>query len=103
VIAKWRGSDHAVSTASASSASPPRGVAGASVDERNAAPGHKSPPNTDRGGVSYVHSGMYALQESVRQMRGTPTAQIPDAKISIGHGVGGMFASGAIIMSNEAA
>ena len=53
-----------------------------------------------------MHSGMYgmyALQESVRQMRGTAPAQIPDANISVCHGVGGMFAaSGAIIMSNEA-
>jgi len=50
-----------------------------------------------------MHSGMYTLQESVRQMRGTAPAQIPDAKISVCHGVGGMFAaSGTIIMSNEA-
>ena len=53
-----------------------------------------------------MHSGMYgmyALQESVRQMRGTAPAQIPDANISVCHGVGGMFAaSGTIIMSNEA-
>jgi hypothetical protein len=47
--------------------------------------------------------GMYALQESVRQMRGTAPAQIPNAGISVCHGVGGMFAaSGTIIMSNEA-
>ena len=53
-----------------------------------------------------MHSGRYgmcALQESVRQMRGTAPAQIPGAKISVCHGVGGMFAaSGTIIMSNEA-
>jgi len=59
------------------------------------------------GGLSYMHSGMYgmyALQESVRQMRGIAPAQIPGAKISVCHGVGGMFAaSGTIIMSNEAA
>jgi Thiolase C-terminal domain-like len=45
---------------------------------------------------------MYALQESVRQMRGTAPAQIPGAKISVCHGVGGVFdASGTIIMWNE--
>ncbi len=39
---------------------------------------------------------------SVRQMRGTAPAPIPGAKISVCHGVGGMFAaSGTIIMSNE--
>ena len=61
--------------------------------------------DTNGGGLSYMHSGMYgmyALQESVRQMRGTAPAQIPGAKISVCHGVGGMFAaSGTIIMSNE--
>ena len=51
---------------------------------------------------AFRHVGMYALQESVRQMRGTAPAQIPGAKISVCHGVGGTFAaSGTIIMSNE--
>ena len=46
---------------------------------------------------------MYALQGSVRQMRGTAPAQISGAKVSVCHDVGGMFAaSGTIIMSNEA-
>ena len=31
----------------------------------------KLPLNTNGGGLSYMHSGMYALQESVRQTRGT--------------------------------
>jgi hypothetical protein len=45
---------------------------------------------------------MYALQESVRQMRGTAAAQIEGAKTSVCHGVGGMFAaSGTIIFSNQ--
>jgi hypothetical protein len=39
-------------------------------------------------GLSYMHSGMYALQESVRQMRG-----IAGAQISVCHRVGGMFAA----------
>ena len=53
-----------------------------------------------------MHSGMYgmyALQESVRQLRGVAPAQVKDAKISVSHGVGGMFAaSGTVIFSNEA-
>jgi hypothetical protein len=61
--------------------------------------------NTNGGGLSYMHSGMYgmsALQEIVRQTRGTAPAQIADAKISVCHGVGGMFAaSGTIIMGDE--
>ncbi len=36
---------------------------------------------------------MYALQECVRQMRGSAPAQIPAAKVSVCHGVGGMFAA----------
>jgi acetyl-CoA acetyltransferase len=82
-----------------------RGEAGAFIAERNTAPGGKLPLNTNGGGLSYMHSGMYgmyALQESVRQMRGIAPAQVEGAKISVCHGVGGMFAaSGTIIMSNE--
>jgi hypothetical protein len=61
--------------------------------------------DTNGGGLSYMHSDMYgrnALQESVRQMRGTAPAQVPGAKISVCHGVGGMLAaSGTIIMTNQ--
>ncbi|HLY89950.1 MAG TPA: thiolase [Acetobacteraceae bacterium] len=82
-----------------------RGEAGRFIAERNTAPGSKLPLNTNGGGLSYMHSGMYgmyALQESVRQMRGIAPAQIPGAKISVCHGVGGMFAaSGTIIFSNQ--
>ena len=83
----------------------PRGEAGSFIAERNTAPGGRLPLNTNGGGLSYMHSGMYgmyALQESVRQMRGIAPAQIPGAKVSVCHGVGGMFAASAtIIMSNE--
>ncbi|MET0272776.1 MAG: thiolase domain-containing protein [Phenylobacterium sp.] len=82
------------------------GEAAAFIRERNTAIGGKLPLNTNGGGLSYMHSGMYgmyALQESVRQMRGIAPAQVPGAKISIAHGVGGMFAaSGTIVFSNEA-
>ena len=71
----------------------------------NTRPGGKLPLNTNGGGLSYMHSGMYgmyALQESVRQMRGIAPAQVKGAKISVCHGVGGMFAaSGTIIFTNE--
>ena len=83
-----------------------RGEAGKFIWERNTAPGGKLPLNTNGGGLSFMHSGqygMYALQESVRQLRGTAAAQVPGAKTSIAHGVGGMFAaSGTVVMSNEA-
>jgi acetyl-CoA acetyltransferase len=81
------------------------GEAAAFIRERNTAEGGRLPLNTNGGGLSYMHSGMYgmyALQESVRQMRGTAPAQVAGAKISVSHGVGGMFgASGTIIFSNE--
>lgn len=82
------------------------GEAAAFIRERNTAIGGKLPLNTNGGGLSYMHSGMYgmyALQESVRQLRGIAPAQVPGAKTSVCHGVGGMFgASGTIIFSNEA-
>ncbi len=82
------------------------GEAAGFIRERNTAPGGKLPLNTNGGGLSYMHSGMYgmyALQESVRQMRGVAPAQIEGAKIAVSHGVGGMFAaSGTIIFGNEA-
>jgi acetyl-CoA acetyltransferase len=84
-----------------------RGEAGAFIWERNTAPGGRLPMNTNGGGLSYTHTGMYgmfALQESVHQMRGQAPAQVAGAKISVCHGVGGMFAaSGTIIMTNDAA
>jgi acetyl-CoA acetyltransferase len=82
-----------------------RGEAGDFIWERNTATGGRLPLNTNGGGLSYMHSGMYgmyALQESVRQLRGTAPAQVAGAKISIAHGVGGMFgASGTVVMTNE--
>ena len=73
--------------------------------EQNTAPGGKLPMNTNGGGLSYMHSGMYgmyALQESVRQMRGTAPAQVSNAEISVCLGVGGMFgASGCIVFGND--
>ncbi len=52
-----------------------------------------------------MHSGMYgmyALQEGVRQMRSISPAQVPDAKVSVVHGVGGMFhAAGTVVLSSQ--
>jgi acetyl-CoA acetyltransferase len=82
------------------------GEAAAFIREGNTRPGGKLPLNTNGGGLSYMHSGMYgmyALQESVRQMRGIAPAQVPGAKISVCQGVGGMFgAAGTVIFGNEA-
>ena len=83
-----------------------RGEAAGFIEDGNTRPGGKLPLNTNGGGLSYMHSGMYgmyALQESVRQMRGAAPAQVPGAEISVCLGVGGMFAaSGCIVMGNVA-
>ena len=81
-----------------------RGEAPDFIWDGNTRPGGKLPLNTNGGGLSYMHSGMYgmyALQESVRQLRGTAPAQVDGVEISLCLGVGGMFgASGCIVMSN---
>jgi acetyl-CoA acetyltransferase len=83
-----------------------RDEAGAFIAQGNTAPGGRLPLNTNGGGLSYMHSGMYgmyALQESVRQLRGSAAAQVPDCEISVCLGVGGMFgASGCIVMGRQA-
>ena len=73
--------------------------------DRNTAPGGKLPMNTSGGGLSYTHTGMYgmfALQESIRQMRGIAPAQVDGAQIGVCQGVGGMFAAaGTIVFTNQ--
>jgi acetyl-CoA acetyltransferase len=82
-----------------------RGEAPSFIWEQNTAPGGKLPMNTNGGGLSYMHSGMYgmyAMQESIRQIRGVAPAQVPEAKVSLCLGVGGMFgASGCIVFASE--
>jgi acetyl-CoA acetyltransferase len=76
------------------------------IAEGHTRAGGKLPLNTTGGGLSYMHSGMYgmyALQESVRQVRGVAAAQVPGVRVSVAHGVGGMFAaSGTVVFSSEA-
>jgi hypothetical protein len=57
--------------------------------------------NTNGGGLSYTHTGMYgmfAILESVRQVRGQAAAQVPGVQISLVHGVGGMFMAAATLV-----
>ena len=70
------------------------------------APGGDLPLNTNGGGLSYTHSGMYgmfALVEGIRQLRGQRgEGQVPNAQIGLCHGVGGMFsASATVIFTNQ--
>jgi len=85
----------------------PRGEAGGFIAEGNTAPGARLPMNTNGGGLSYTHTGMYGMflvQESVRQLRGEAAAQVAGAEVSVALGVGGMFMSaGTLVLGNEAA
>jgi acetyl-CoA acetyltransferase len=82
-----------------------KGESGPFFEEMRTAPGGDFPLNTNGGGLSYTHTGMYgmfAIQESMRQLRGEAPAQLPDVRISIAHGVGGMFhAAGTLILTND--
>jgi acetyl-CoA acetyltransferase len=84
-----------------------RGEAGAFIEEGNTSPGGRLPMNTNGGGLSYTHTGMYGmflLLESVRQVRGEAPAQVPDVEVSLAQGVGGMFmAAGTVILGTQAA
>jgi hypothetical protein len=45
---------------------------------------------------------MFAIQESVRQLRGEASAQVSDVRVSVAHGVGGrFFAAGTLILTND--
>jgi acetyl-CoA acetyltransferase len=81
-----------------------RGEAAAFVAEGHTAPGGTLPMNTNGGGLAYTHSGMYgmyAIQESVRQLRGEAAAQLPGVTTSFVQGVGGMFmAAGSLVLAN---
>jgi len=73
--------------------------------EMNSAPGGTLPVNTNGGGLSYTHTGMYgmfAIQEAIRQLRGEAAAQVDGVKTSLVHAPGGMFsATATLILGNE--
>jgi acetyl-CoA acetyltransferase len=74
-----------------------KGEAGAFVRDGGIAPGGHLPVNTNGGGLSGVHPGMYGiftLIEAVRQLRGTcGDRQVPGAQTAIAHGNGGTLSS----------
>lgn len=81
-----------------------RGESGPFVAAGHTAPDGRLPMNTNGGGLCYAHTGMYGmllLQESVRQLRGEAAAQVPGVRVSLAHGIGGMFqAAATAILSN---
>ena len=70
-----------------------KGEGGPFVSDGRIAPGGALPVNTNGGGLSFVHPGMYGLfclAEAVIQLRGAGGArQIPDVEIALSHGNGG--------------
>jgi acetyl-CoA acetyltransferase len=82
-----------------------KGEAGPFIADGNTEPGGRLPLNTNGGGLSYTHTGMYgmfAIQEGVRQIRGEAPAQVQDAGISVILGNGGMFATaGVLVLGRE--
>jgi len=76
-----------------------KGEGGAFVADGRLAPGGDLPAMTSGGGLSYCHPGMLGLLlvvEAVRQLRGEAgERQVPDAKIGVVHGIGGVSFSAA--------
>jgi len=74
-----------------------KGEGGAFVRGGAIAPGGRLPVNTNGGGLSCVHPGMYgifALIEAVRQLRGEGgDRQVAGARTALAHGNGGTLSS----------
>jgi acetyl-CoA acetyltransferase len=75
-------------------------------EEGRSTPGGSLPINTNGGGLSYTHSGMYGIFpiiEATRQLRGEcGPRQVPNAKVSLVNGMGGMLsAAGTLVLANQ--
>ena len=75
----------------------PKGEGGRFVENGAIAPGGRLKVNTNGGGLSCVHPGMYGMfliDEAVRQIRGTAgERQIAGCDVALLHGNGGTLAS----------
>ncbi|HWO94221.1 MAG TPA: acetyl-CoA acetyltransferase, partial [Dehalococcoidia bacterium] len=80
-----------------------KGEGGRFVSGQRTAPGGDFPMNTNGGGLSYTHPGMYGifiLIEAARQLRGEcGERQVPNAKTALVNGTGGVLSStGTVIL-----
>jgi acetyl-CoA acetyltransferase len=78
-----------------------KGDGGPFIADGNTEPGGRLPLNTNGGGLSYTHTGMYgmfAILEGVRQVRGEAAAQVAGPEISVVLGNGGMFATAGVLV-----
>lgn len=79
-----------------------KGEGGAFVSGQRTAPGGAFPMNTNGGGLSYCHPGMYGiflLIEATRQLRGEcGPRQVEGARIALAHGTGGVLSSAATVL-----
>ena len=75
----------------------PKGDGGPFVGGGRTGPGGPLPVNTNGGGLSYQHPGMYGmllLVEVVRQLRGEcGERQVDDCHVALAHGNGGVLSS----------
>jgi len=78
------------------------GEGGAFVSGQRTAPGGPFPLNTNGGGLSYCHPGMYGiflLIEATRQLRGEcGPRQVQGARTALAHGTGGVLSSAATVI-----
>jgi acetyl-CoA acetyltransferase len=85
----------------------PKGEGARFVEDGRIAPGGALPVNTNGGGLSCCHPGMYGLfpiVEAVRQLRGEAgDRQVADASFAIAHGNGGVLSSQATVILGAAA
>jgi acetyl-CoA acetyltransferase len=84
-----------------------KGEGGAFVSGGRIAPGGSLAVNTNGGGLSYCHPGMYGLLlliEAVRQLRGECGArQVKDCEVAMAHGNGGVLSSQATVILGTSA
>lgn len=79
-----------------------KGQGGAFVAGGRIAPGGALPVNTNGGGLSYCHPGMYGLLllvEAVRQLRGEcGERQVIGCEVALAHGNGGVLSSESTVL-----